>query len=209
MDRYADGDASAFPILYDAIAPRIEGLRETEDARRLAHRRHRATDVRAHSPRARHLHSRVRRALVGVQNRPQPVSGLRRAGVARAARGRTRTARTAKPEPIPSPRRSPRWSTPSASRRRARRWRRLVRAFRALPERATAGARAGARRGLLDGGRGREPRRHASQLKMSVFRGAAALRDAVLGRRRASRRARAVSRALSHHDRREHLRGVT
>lgn len=26
MTRYADGDASAFPILYDAIAPRIEGL---------------------------------------------------------------------------------------------------------------------------------------------------------------------------------------
>jgi RNA polymerase sigma-70 factor (ECF subfamily) len=26
MTRYADGDASAFPILYDAIAPRIDGL---------------------------------------------------------------------------------------------------------------------------------------------------------------------------------------
>ena len=26
MTRYADGDASAFPILYDALAPRIEGL---------------------------------------------------------------------------------------------------------------------------------------------------------------------------------------
>jgi len=34
MARYADGDASAFPILYDAIAPRIEGLvrRRTQDA---------------------------------------------------------------------------------------------------------------------------------------------------------------------------------
>jgi len=34
MARYADGDASAFAILYDAIAPRIEGLvrRRTQDA---------------------------------------------------------------------------------------------------------------------------------------------------------------------------------
>src|SRR3954454_25292966 len=37
MDRYADGDASAFPLLYDAIAPRIEGLvrRRTRDASRI------------------------------------------------------------------------------------------------------------------------------------------------------------------------------
>ena len=37
MTRYADGDASAFPILYDAIAPRIEGLvrRRTGDASRI------------------------------------------------------------------------------------------------------------------------------------------------------------------------------
>ena len=36
MDRYADGDTSAFPILYDAIAPRIEGFvkRRTRDASR-------------------------------------------------------------------------------------------------------------------------------------------------------------------------------
>src|SRR5262245_19343987 len=37
MARYADGDASAFPVLYDAIAPRIEGLvrRRTSDASRV------------------------------------------------------------------------------------------------------------------------------------------------------------------------------
>ena len=37
MDRYADGDASAFPILYDAIASRIEGLvrRRIHDASRI------------------------------------------------------------------------------------------------------------------------------------------------------------------------------
>src|SRR6478609_12082442 len=37
MDRYADGDASAFPILYDAIAARIEGLvrRRTRDPSRI------------------------------------------------------------------------------------------------------------------------------------------------------------------------------
>jgi RNA polymerase sigma-70 factor (ECF subfamily) len=37
MDRYADGDASAFAVLYDAIAPRIEGLvrRRTPDASRI------------------------------------------------------------------------------------------------------------------------------------------------------------------------------
>src|SRR3954471_17760535 len=37
MDRYADGDASAFPVLYDAIAPRIEALvkRRTRDASRI------------------------------------------------------------------------------------------------------------------------------------------------------------------------------
>ena len=37
MDRYADGDASAFPVLYNAIAPRIEGLvrRRTRDASRI------------------------------------------------------------------------------------------------------------------------------------------------------------------------------
>src|SRR6476659_1820509 len=37
MDRYADGDASVFPILYDAIAPRIEGFvkRRTRDASRI------------------------------------------------------------------------------------------------------------------------------------------------------------------------------
>jgi RNA polymerase sigma-70 factor (ECF subfamily) len=37
MDRYADGDTSAFPILYDAIAPRIEGIvkRRTRDASRI------------------------------------------------------------------------------------------------------------------------------------------------------------------------------
>jgi RNA polymerase sigma-70 factor (ECF subfamily) len=37
MVRYADGDASAFPALYDAIAPRIEGLvrRRTRDPSRI------------------------------------------------------------------------------------------------------------------------------------------------------------------------------
>ena len=37
MDRYANGDASAFPVLYNAIAPRIEGLvrRRTRDASRI------------------------------------------------------------------------------------------------------------------------------------------------------------------------------
>ena len=37
MDRYAAGDASAFPILYDAIAARIEGLvrRRTRDPSRI------------------------------------------------------------------------------------------------------------------------------------------------------------------------------
>src|SRR6478609_1430017 len=37
MDRYAGGDASAFPILYDALAPRIEGLvrRRTFDPSRI------------------------------------------------------------------------------------------------------------------------------------------------------------------------------
>jgi RNA polymerase sigma-70 factor (ECF subfamily) len=37
MARYADGDASAFPVLYDAIAPRIEGLvrRRLRDASRI------------------------------------------------------------------------------------------------------------------------------------------------------------------------------
>jgi RNA polymerase sigma-70 factor (ECF subfamily) len=37
MVRYADGDASAFPVLYDAIAPRIEGFvkRRTTDASRI------------------------------------------------------------------------------------------------------------------------------------------------------------------------------
>jgi RNA polymerase sigma-70 factor (ECF subfamily) len=37
MTRYADGDASAFPVLYDAIAPRIEALvrRRTGDASRI------------------------------------------------------------------------------------------------------------------------------------------------------------------------------
>src|SRR6185369_16905286 len=37
MDRYADGDASAFPSLYNAIAPRIEGLvrRRTRDPSRI------------------------------------------------------------------------------------------------------------------------------------------------------------------------------
>jgi RNA polymerase sigma-70 factor (ECF subfamily) len=37
MARYADGDASAFPVLYDAIAPRIEGFvkRRTSDASRI------------------------------------------------------------------------------------------------------------------------------------------------------------------------------
>ena len=37
MDRYANGDTAAFPILYDAIAARIEGLvrRRTRDASRI------------------------------------------------------------------------------------------------------------------------------------------------------------------------------
>src|SRR6476646_2233175 len=37
MNRYADGDASAFPALYDAIAPRIERLvrRRTRDTSRI------------------------------------------------------------------------------------------------------------------------------------------------------------------------------
>src|SRR6476646_4794889 len=37
MNRYADGDAAAFPILYDAIAPRIEGFvrRRTGDPSRI------------------------------------------------------------------------------------------------------------------------------------------------------------------------------
>ncbi|HTA20059.1 MAG TPA: RNA polymerase sigma factor [Polyangia bacterium] len=37
MSRYADGEAAAFPILYDAIAPRIEGFirRRTRDASRV------------------------------------------------------------------------------------------------------------------------------------------------------------------------------
>src|SRR3954466_446025 len=37
MDRYAGGDASSFAVLYDAIAPRIEGLvrRRTRDGSRI------------------------------------------------------------------------------------------------------------------------------------------------------------------------------
>src|SRR3954471_10241280 len=52
MDRYADGDASAFPILYDAIAPRIEGLvrRRTRDGSRIDDIVHQ-TFQRIHRPR--------------------------------------------------------------------------------------------------------------------------------------------------------------
>ena len=174
MDRYADGDAAAFPILYDAIAPRIEGLvrRRTRDPTR--DRRHRATDVRAHSPRARDVHPGLRRPVVGVQDRAQPLRRPRRAGLARAGvDGRDGT-------PIRSSRRSPRSSTPSASRRRARRWRASCAPSGACRRKQQLALELVRVEGILDGRRGREPGGHAPGMKMSVFRGAAALREAVL-----------------------------
>src|SRR5690349_18413864 len=175
MDRYADGDASAFPILYDAIAPRIEGLvkRRTRDASRIDdivqqtfERIHRARGTFIRGSDVLSWAFKIARNLcldLGAEGwRERAAGGGAKAGNDGGGGGGGRG---------------------GAHRNGARDARASGAGVPRFARAATARARARARRGFLDGGRGREPRRHASQpedVRLSRRRGPA--------RRRARRR---------------------
>jgi|SRR4051812_45856146 RNA polymerase sigma-70 factor (ECF subfamily) len=196
MDRYADGDASAFPILYDAIAPRIEGLvrRRTRDASRIDdvvqqtfERIHRARGTFIRGSDVLSWAFKIARNLcldLGVQGwRERPADG--EAGADPIAQA---VAEVVDAERVAMARET---------------LGHLVRAFRALPERQQLALELVRVEGFSMAAAAENLGVTLPSLKMSVFRGAAALRDAVLedGETRGARQPSAVEK--------EQLRGVT
>lgn len=205
MDRYADGDASAFPNLYDAIAPRIEGFvkRRTRDASRIDdivqqtfERIHRARGTFIRGSDVLSWAFKIARNLcldLGAQGwRERPADGGAKDGDDRDAAA----------DPIAEAV----GEVVDAERIAAARETlgRLVRAFRALPEPQQLALELVRVEGFSMAVAAENLGVTLPSLKMSVFRGAAALRAAVLedGEARGARRSSAV-------EEKEQLRGIT
>jgi len=179
MNRYADGDASAFPILYDAIAPRIEGLvrRRTRDASRIDdivqqtfERIHRARGTFIRGSDVLSWAFKIARNLcldLGAQGwRERPAGGQHgEDGDAGADPIAEAVAEVVDAERIATARET---------------LGRLVRAFRALPEPQQLALELVRVEGFSMAVAAENLGVTLPSLKMSVFRGAAALRDAVL-----------------------------
>jgi RNA polymerase sigma-70 factor (ECF subfamily) len=202
MNRYADGDASAFPVLYDAVAPRIEGLvkRRTRDPSRIDdivqqtfERIHRARGTFIRGSDVLSWAFKIARNLcldLGAQGwRERPAPGDDRVdGDAGADPIAEAVAEVVDAERIATARET---------------LGRLVRAFRALPERQQLALELVRVEGFSMAAAAENLGVTLPSLKMSVFRGAAALRDAVLedAEPRGAREPSAVEK--------EQLRGVT
>jgi RNA polymerase sigma-70 factor (ECF subfamily) len=203
MDRYADGDASAFPILYDAIAPRIEGLvrRRTRDASRIDdivqqtfERIHRARGTFIRGSDVLSWAFKIARNLCldfGAQGwRERPADG--KDAESEADPIAQAVAEVADAERIATARET---------------LGRLVLAFRALPERQQLALELVRVEGFPMAAAAENLGVTLPSIKMSVFRGAESLRNAVMedgdprGAREPSPRPSTVKK--------EHLRGIT
>lgn len=198
MDRYANGDASAFPILYDAIVPRLEGLvrRRTHDPSRIDdivqqtfERIHRARGTFIRGSDVLSWAFTIARNLcvdLGMQ-------GWRERGV--DADGGADPVAEAIAEVVDAERVVTARETLS----------RVVRAFRRLPARQQLALELVRIEGFSMAAAAENLGVTIPSLKMSVFRGAAALRAAALDdaepRGRSERELSAMEK--------EHLRGVT
>src|SRR6478672_724318 len=201
MNRYADGDTSAFPALYDAIAPRIEGLvrRRTPDVSRIDdivqqtfERIHRARGTFIRGSDVLSWAFKIARNLcvdLGAQGwRERPAGGDRRTdGDAGADPIAEAVAEVIDAERIASAREM---------------LRHVVRAFRALPERQQLALELVRVEGFSLATAAENLGVTIPSLKTSVSRGAAALRQAVLeeGEARQARGPSAVEK--------EQLRGI-
>ena len=179
MDRYADGDASAFPLLHDAIAPRIEGFvrRRTHDASRVDdivqqtfERIHRARGTFIRGSDVLSWAFKIARNLcldLGAQGwRERPAGGDERAdGEAGADPIAEAVAEVVDAERIATAREL---------------LRHLVRAFRALPERQQLALELVRVEGFSMATAAENLGVTIPSLKTSVSRGAAALRQALL-----------------------------
>jgi RNA polymerase sigma-70 factor (ECF subfamily) len=176
MNRYADGDASAFPILYDAIAPRIEGLvrRRTRDVSRIDdivqqtfERIHRARGTFIRGSDVLSWAFKIARNLcidLGAQGwRERPADG--KDGEDGADPLAQAVAEVVDAERVATARET---------------LGRLVRAFRDLPERQQLALELVRVEGFSMAAAAENLGVTLPAVKMSVFRGAAALRDAVL-----------------------------
>jgi RNA polymerase sigma-70 factor (ECF subfamily) len=178
MDRYADGQASAFPVLYNAIAPRIEGLvrRRTRDASRIDdivqqtfERIHRARGTFIRGSDVLSWAFTIARNLCldfGVQGwRERPTDGKDgKDGEPGADPIAEAVAELVDAERIATARET---------------LARLVRAFRALPERQQLALELVRVEGFSMAAAAENLGVTLASIKMSVFRGAEALRDAV------------------------------
>jgi len=207
MNRYADGDASAFPILYDAIALRIEGLvrRRTRDRSRIDdivqqtfERIHRARGTFIRGSDVLSWAFKIARNLCldfgaqGWREQPAGDGDGGEAGEAAADPIARAVAEVADAERIATARET---------------LGRVVRAFRALPERQQLALELVRIEGFPMASAAENLGVTLPSVKMSVFRGAEALRNAVLehpGRRGA----RGPSTQLTALER-KHLRGIT
>jgi RNA polymerase sigma-70 factor (ECF subfamily) len=195
MDRYADGDASAFPVLYDAIASRIEGLvrRRTRDASRVDdivqqtfERIHRARGTFIRGSDVLSWAFKIARNLcldLGAQGwRERPAAGTDESDPLEGA-----VAEVADAERVATARET---------------LARVVHAFRRLPERQQLALELVRVEGFSMAAAAENLGVTLPSLKMSVFRGAAALRAAA----RDSAEARAGEAAAVS---KEELRGLT
>jgi RNA polymerase sigma-70 factor (ECF subfamily) len=209
MDRYADGDASAFPVLYDAIAPRIEGLvrRRTRDASRIDdivqqtfERIHRARGTFIRGSDVLSWAFKIARNLCldfGARGwRERPADGKAgeagEAGEVGADPIAQAVAEVVDAERIATARET---------------LERLVRAFRALPERQQLALELVRVEGFPMAAAAENLGVTLASIKMSVFRGAEALRNAV--REDAAPRGARGTAAQPPPVGREHLRGIT
>ncbi len=203
MDRYANGDASAFPILYDAIAPRIEGLvrRRTRDASRIDdivqqtfERIHRARGTFIRGSDVLSWAFKIARNLCldfGAQGwRERPADG--KDGDAETDPIAQAVAEVADAERIATARET---------------LARLVCAFRALPERQQLALELVRVEGFPMAAAAENLGVTLPSIKMSVFRGAEVLRNALRedGDPRDARQPSAPPSAAK----KEHLRGIT